>query len=43
MEKVFDFMAYKIEKSLKAEGFTIKIDREKNVKLLIKLKVDEKE
>lgn len=37
-KKVVDLMAYKIEKSLKENGFTLKKDRDKKVKMLIKLK-----
>ena len=38
--KVIDFLAYKIEKSLKKDGFTIKKDKEKNINVLIKIKKD---
>jgi hypothetical protein len=41
MNKVIDFMAYKIAKSLEADGFTVKIDNDRRVKLLIKLKADD--
>lgn len=36
-KKVVDFISYKIEKSLRRSGFSIKKDTEKNVKLLLKL------
>ena len=36
-KKVVDMITYKIEKSLKNSGYTVKKDREKNVTLLIKL------
>lgn len=35
--KVIDFLAYKIEKALRKNGFAIKKDEEKNVKLLLKI------
>ncbi len=38
MKKIVDLKAFKIEKSLKENGFTLKKDDNKNVKLLIKLK-----
>ena len=41
MEKIIDILAYKIEKSLKEEGFTGKVDNERKVKLLIKIKSEE--
>lgn len=41
MDKIIDLVAYKIKKSLKDEGFTVKEDRRKGVKLLIKLNNDE--
>ena len=37
-KKVVDLMSYKIEKSLKENGFVLKKDRDKRVKLLIKIK-----
>lgn len=37
-KKVIDFCSYKIEKSLKKNGFTIKKDKEKNIKVLLKIK-----
>ncbi len=37
-KKIIDFCTYKIEKSLKRDGFTIKKDKMKNVKVLIKIK-----
>jgi len=36
-KKIVDLTAYKIEKSLKEEGYTIKIDRKKKIKLLLKI------
>ena len=36
-EKVIDLNTYRIEKSLKMNGFIVKKDKGKNVKLLIKL------
>jgi len=36
--KIIDFLAYKIEKSLRKNGFTVKKDKEKNIKLLLKIK-----
>ncbi len=38
--KIIDFIAYKIEKSLKKDGFTIKRDKEKNINVLLKIKND---
>jgi hypothetical protein len=35
--KVIDFIAYKIEKSFKKDGFTIKRDMEKNINVLLKI------
>jgi hypothetical protein len=40
-KKIVDLMSYKIEKELKENGFTLKKDGDKKVKLLIKLKNDE--
>ena len=37
-KKIIDFCAYKIEKSLRRDGFTIKKDKKKNVKVLLKIK-----
>ncbi len=37
-KKIIDFCAYKIEKSLRRDGFTIKRDKKKNVKVLLKIK-----
>ncbi len=37
-KKVVDLMNYKIEKYLKENGFIVKKDCNKNVKILIKLK-----
>ena len=39
-KKIVDLMSYKIEKELKENGFIVKRDGEKKVKLLIKLKND---
>lgn len=36
--KIVDFLTYKIEKSLKKNGYTIKKDKEKKIKLLLKIK-----
>lgn len=36
-KKVVDFISYKIEKSLRRSGFSVKKDDEKNIKLLLKL------
>ena len=36
--KVVDFLSYKIEKSFRMNGFIVKRDKEKNVKLIIKIK-----
>jgi len=36
--KVIDLISYKIEKELRENGFTLKHDGEKKIKLLIKLK-----
>lgn len=41
VKKIVDLMSYKIEKSLKENGFTVKTDNNKKVKLLIKLNLDE--
>lgn len=41
--KIVDFIAYKIEKSLKNDGFTIKRDKEKNINVLLKIKNDTRE
>ncbi len=38
--KVIDFLAYKIEKSLKKDGFTIKKDKDKNINVLLKINKD---
>ncbi len=39
-KKIVDLMSYKIEKELKENGFTLKRDGDKKVKLLIKLNND---
>ena len=36
-KKVVDFLTYKIEKSLKKDGYMIKKDKKMNIKLLLKL------
>jgi hypothetical protein len=36
-KKVIDLMTYRIEKSLRENGFELKKDDNKNVKILIKL------
>jgi hypothetical protein len=36
-KKIIDLMSYKIEKELKENGFTLKHDGDKKIKLLIKL------
>ncbi len=36
-KKILDLTAYKIEKSLKEEGFIIKIDKKKKIKLLLRI------
>ncbi len=41
-KKIIDLMSYKIEKTLKESGFTLKRDGDKKVKLLIKLSGDER-
>jgi hypothetical protein len=42
MKKVVDLMTYKIEKAIKENGFTIKKDSSRNVKILIKVKSKER-
>jgi hypothetical protein len=37
-KKVIDLMTYRIEKTLKENGFEVKKDDNKNIKILIKLK-----
>ncbi|MFH0975567.1 MAG: hypothetical protein V1874_07260 [Spirochaetota bacterium] len=37
-DKIVDFIAYKIEKSLKKDGFVIKRDHKKNINVLLKIK-----
>jgi hypothetical protein len=39
-KKVVDLLAYRIEKTLKENGFSVKRDDTKNVKILIKLNSD---
>jgi hypothetical protein len=41
--KIIDFIAYKIEKSMKKDGFTIKRDMEKNINVLLKINKDTSE
>ena len=41
-KKIVDLMSYKIEKTLRESGFTLKRDGEKKVKLLIKLSGEER-
>lgn len=36
-KKIIDLTAYKIEKALKEDGYTIKIDKKKKIKLLLKI------
>ena len=36
-KKIIDFNAYKIEKALKEDGYTIKIDKKKKIKVLMKI------
>jgi hypothetical protein len=40
-KKVIDLMTYRIEKTLKENGFEVKKDDNKNVKILIKLNNNE--
>jgi len=40
-KKIVDLMTYRIEKTLKENGFTLKKDGDKRVKILIKLNTDE--
>ena len=35
--KIIDLVAYRIEKSMKKDGFTIKRDMEKNINVLLKI------
>ncbi len=37
-KKIIDFTSFKIEKTLKESGYTIKKDKKKNIKVLMKLK-----
>jgi len=41
-KKIIDLMTYRIEKTLKENGFTLKRDGDSKVKLLIKLSEDER-
>jgi len=36
-KKIVDLMTYRIEKSLKDNGFTVKKDQDKKIKILIKI------
>ena len=36
-KKIIDFTTYKIEKALKEDGYTIKIDKKKKIKVLMKI------
>jgi hypothetical protein len=36
-KKVVDLISYRIEKSLKDNGYTVKKDKDKKIKILIKL------
>ncbi len=38
--KIIDFLAYKLEKSLKKDGFVLKRDEEKNINVLLKINKD---
>jgi len=40
-EKVVDLNSYKIEKSLRENGFEVKKDKGKNIKILIKINDNE--
>ena len=40
-KKIVDLLSYKIEKELRENGFTLKQDGDKRIKLLIKLKGDD--
>ena len=42
-KKVVDLMAYRIEKSLKDNGFDVKRDEDKKVKILIKINSNERD
>jgi hypothetical protein len=35
--KIIDFLAYKLEKSLKKDGFVLRRDEEKNINVLLKI------
>jgi hypothetical protein len=35
--KIIDFLAYKLEKSLKKDGFVLRRDNEKNINVLLKI------
>jgi len=36
-KKVVDLMAYRIEKSLKSNGYVVKKDKNKKIKILLKI------
>ncbi|HRX16308.1 MAG: hypothetical protein JXK07_08340 [Spirochaetes bacterium] len=36
MARIIDFIAFKLEKELKDEGFEVKMDHDKRIKLLLK-------
>ena len=40
-KKVIDLLNYRIEKTLKENGFEVKKDDRKNIKILIKLRTDD--
>ena len=40
-KKVIDLMTYRIEKTLRENGFTVKQDENKRIKILIKLNSSE--
>lgn len=40
-KKIVDLMTYKIEKTLKESGFTLKKDGDRKVKLLMKVSADD--
>ena len=40
-KKIIDLQAYRIEKSLRENGFEVKMDENKRVKILIKLTEDD--
>ena len=42
-KKVVDLMAYRVEKTLKSNGYVVKKDQNKKIKILIKLNDSHKE